>query len=157
MKRIFAGLMAAMFSVGLILSTAPPASANGVEPRSHGCNDVGTTNIRVCLYNFVGFLNFQGFWQRDFATVNQNCVNLSNHSWHNGGSVNDATSSLIITTGTVPTNTQFRVRFYNWTNCSSANGYFDYKLQYDNTYITREDLNVWDNQIGSVQIFLERP
>ena len=153
MKRILAALLAAMLGVGLGLSTAQPASANGA---GRGCNDVGITNIRVCLYNWVLWNKDGGFWQRDLATVNQNCVNLANHSWHNGGPVNDATSSLVITAGTVPTNTTFRVRLYNWTNCSSANGWLDYYADESGEFFAWDALDSeWNNHIGSVQIFLE--
>jgi hypothetical protein len=88
--------------------------------------DVGATNVRVCLHKVSSSNIAAGFWQRDYAAVNQNCQNLSNHSWHIGGPVNDATSSVLVSVGGIPANKRFRVRFYDWTNCSSANGYFDY-------------------------------
>lgn len=155
MKRILAGLLAMLVAVGLGLSAARPALANGQS--ANGCNDVGTTNIRVCLYNSTNFSKATGFWQRDFATVNQGCVVLSNHAWHIGGPVNDASSSVIITAGTVPANTRFRVRFYDWVNCSSANGYFDLTVSGSGGYNVDGDLypNNWNNRIGSVQIFLQ--
>lgn len=153
MKRILAGLLAALLGVGLGMSAALPASANGA---GHGCNDVGITNTRICLYNWIDFNTSGGFWQRDLATVHQNCVNLANHSWHNGGSVNDATSSFIVTVGTVPTNTTFHVRFYNWTNCSSASGYIDHYADRSGEYLAWDTMvSGWNDHIGSVQIFLE--
>lgn len=154
MKRILAGLLAMVLGVGLSLSAAQPALANGQA--SKGCNDVGITNIRVCLYNSTNFSKANGFWQRDLATVGQNCVILSNHYWHTGNRVNNETSSVIITAGSVPTNTQFKVRFYDHVNCSSANGYFDMFATFDGSSDIRNYLTLrWDDAIGSVQIFLE--
>ncbi|MCM4081754.1 hypothetical protein [Paractinoplanes hotanensis] len=152
MRRILAGLLAAMLGVGLGLSAAQPASANGA---GNNCNDVSGTNVRVCLYNLNQYLMVGGYWQRDYAAVGQNCVNLSNHAWHTGGSVNDATESLILTAGTIPAGTRFRVRFYNWVNCSSANGYVDFSLSGSGQYFKAAGIAPYENWIGSVQIFFE--
>lgn len=141
-----------MLGAGVGLSAARPASADGA---GYGCNDVGVTNVRVCLYDDGDFVTTGGFRQRGLATVNQNRVNLSNHRRHNGGSVNDAAGSLVITVGTVPTDTKFRVRFHDRTDCSSANGYFDHIFNIGNAKFARENLDHdRDGSIGGVQIFL---
>ena len=152
MRRTLAGLLTAMLGVGAGLSAAQPAAAAAA-----GCNDVGMTNVRVCLYDSKGWDTADGFWQRDLATVNQTCVNLSRHSWHNGGPVNDAASSIYIKASPVPVNTKFRVRIYDWTNCSSANGYVDWVFTNTNAPSAEgEDIGwMWNDAIGSVQIFVQ--
>ena len=152
MRRILAGLLAAMLGVSLGLSAAQPASANLA---GFGCNDVGALNARVCLYNYLNYNIAYGFWQRTFAEVREGCVNLANHRWHTGGSVNDAASSLIITLGAMY-DYHWRVRVYNWTSCSSANGYREYEVRNEGYERIWDLKNVGiDNWIGSVQIFSE--
>ena len=98
-----------------------------------------------------------GFWRRSWGQVRSGCQNLSLHTWTTGGAVNDTASSLGVTVRTDATT--FRVRFYQWTNCSSANGYFDLLVSgsgVDSRVIPDLfllDTN-WNNEIGSVQIFV---
>jgi hypothetical protein len=155
MKRVFAGLLVLMASVALGLSAARPAMANGQS--ANGCNDVGATNIRVCLYNSVGFSKATGFWQRDYNSVGGVCQNLSNHTWHTGGTVNNTASSLIISNGTLPDGYRWRVRFYDHVNCSSANGYLELSLLGSDSWNVVGDLfpRGLNNSIGSVQIFFQ--
>ncbi|MCY1140069.1 hypothetical protein OWR29_18850 [Actinoplanes sp. Pm04-4] len=68
--------------------------------------------------------------------------------------MNDATSSLGVSVRTDAG--AYRVRFYNWTNCSSANGYVDREVSgsgYNNRTDFGLDFYGLDDWIGSVQIF----
>jgi hypothetical protein len=154
LRRALAGIAVAIIAVTGTNVVAQPARANGLDIWS--CPDPTTSDwLNVCLYNSTLLHTTTGFWRRSWGQVGTVCQNLSLHTWTTGGLVNDKTSSLGVS---VRTDTgAYRVRFYQWTNCSSANGFFDVLVSgrgnHSKLISDLADMN-WDNQIGSVQIFV---
>ncbi|WP_250005889.1 hypothetical protein [Actinoplanes sp. M2I2] len=154
LKRALRGLAAAVIVATGVGVVPQAAQANGLG--NWFCPDPTRADwLNVCLYNNTSLQVANGFWRRSWGQVGTGCQNLSLHTWTTGGSVNDAASSLGVT---VRTDTgAYRVRFYQWTNCSSANGYFDLIVSGSGVDArTIVDLSGpgWNNEIGSVQIFV---
>ncbi|PRY18680.1 hypothetical protein [Pseudosporangium ferrugineum] len=152
MRRILTGLLAAVLGLTVGLFAAQPASANGA---GHSCADTDGTGVRICLYNFPEYIAGLGYWQRSHAQIGGTCQNLSQHTFTTGGTVNNATSSYIISAGNLPPFSYWRVRFYDWVNCASAGGYVDkYVTSNGGNYMYSSDLGPESDWIGSVQIFV---
>jgi hypothetical protein len=157
-KRLFAVLAAFFVAMTVGLAAPQAALANGA---GYSCDNVDTNlvpRVRMCLYNWDNTATGGGFWQRsidDLPGDGRGCVNLSQHAWHNGGSVNDASGSLILNVGVLGSGQYWKMRIYDWTNCSSANGYFDVYGSVNGSYTRYPDLDAigWNDKIGSVQLF----
>lgn len=121
-------IAAALAGALVVLAGAVPATAGPVKPLAtiNGCDP-----NNVCLYDWTGTNYASGFWQRTFTQIaNSNdgapdCINLSNHQWHDlNGSPNNTASSLIINmaSGTSPK----KITFYDSASCGGTYyyGYF---------------------------------
>ena len=156
LRRVLAGLATALIATTGIGFVAQPAQA-GARAIYTCPYPTATELLNVCLYNSTMMHTTTGYWRRSWGEVGNGCQNLSLHRWTTGGAVNDAASSLAVSLRSDAET--FRVRFYQWTNCSSANGYFDVLLSGSGvTAKAFPDLfpleTNWNNEIGSVQLFV---
>lgn len=117
-------IAAALAGALVMLAGAVPASAGPVKPLAtlNGCDP-----NNICLYDWTNNNYSSGFWQRTYVQIqNSNdgapdCVNLSNHQWHDlAGSPNNTASSLTINWSSGPTR---KITFYDSSNCGAQGGY----------------------------------
>lgn len=118
-RRLAAAASAFLLTLGLLLTSAPPASATlAACPSGH-----------VCFWNWVSFNNGGSSWSTHVQNAyGSACVTLP-------ASMRDVTTSLAFNNASV--GGAGHVRFYLWINCNAGGGYFTLS----DTFTPQPDLN----------------
>lgn len=100
----------------------------GIATPAHAATINWCESDNVCFYDSINNYPNDGFWQREFSYIRASwppnsqsgCVNLNTHLWHNGGTVYDTPSSMILNRG--GSSAQL-VTVYDWVGCNGNGGF----------------------------------